>query len=194
MQHGGGPSFSGSLSLFVAVSATLFSISSIIGCYVLLTNPQLAQVLSELLAIGTVFKLSPLDLIILILLNNSLKCLAAILLGPIFGIFPLLFVTTNGFVLGALSVISARTSGPWFFLLATAPHGVIEVPAVLLSAAVGLKEGWAFIKKLGGERVSLKAEVKRGLKLYLKVILPLVVLAALTEVFLTPLAVEGFFK
>lgn len=194
MRHGEELDFSGSLSLFVAVSATLFMLSSIIGCYVLLTNPQLAQVLNELLAIETVFKLSPLALITLILLNNGLKCLAAILLGPIFGIFPLLFVTTNGFVLGALSVISARARGPWFFLLAAAPHGVIEVPAVLLSAAVGLKEGWTFIKKLGGERVSLKAEVKGGLKLYLKAILPLMVLAALTEVFLTPIAVEGFFK
>jgi len=127
----------------------------------------------------------------LILLNNASKCLGAILLGLLFGLAPLMFDVVNGFILGLLAVASAKVeAAPFSFLVKLAPHGVLEVPAMLFSVAVGLREGVAMIRKLRGEEVSLKEEAKQGLRLFVRLVLPLLLLAAVVEAFLTPLIVS----
>ncbi|MCX8204220.1 MAG: stage II sporulation protein M [Candidatus Nezhaarchaeota archaeon] len=184
------------LSLFLAVSLFFFTSSSMVGCYIGLVNPTFSQALTELLGrgLGPMFGLSAPWLLGFILLNNSLKCLAAILLGPIFGLFPLLLGTVNGFILGILLVLTVEVHEPLFFLAAVTPHGMFEIPAVLLSVAIGLKEGWMLIKKIGGEGVNLKMEIKRGVRLYFKAILPLITFAAFIEVSLTPLILTNLKK
>ena len=177
----------------MAVSIFLFIASSTLGCYVGLVNPRLSEQLMEALrsSVEPLTTQGALMLLGLILLNNASKCLGAILLGLLFGLAPLMFDVVNGFILGLLAVASAKVeAAPFSFLVKLAPHGVLEVPAMLFSVAVGLREGVAMIRKLRGEEVSLKEEAKQGLRLFVRLVLPLLLLAAVVEAFLTPLIVS----
>ena len=79
-----------------------------------------------------------------------------------------------------------------FALTLLLPHGVIEIPMILLSSAVGLRLGRSLLDKIKG-RGSLGAEVRRGLTLYVSVVLPLLLLAAVVEVYVTPIVVFSLF-
>lgn len=179
------------LTEYLAVSVFLFVVSSTLGFYVGLVNPWLSEQLIEALRSSVEPTQGALMLLALILLNNASKCLGAIMLGLLFGLAPLIFDVVNGFILGLLAVASAKVeAAPFSFLVKLAPHGALEVPAMLFSVAVGLREGVAMIKKLRGEEVSLKEEAKQGLKLFVRLVLPLLLSAAVIEVFLTPLIVS----
>jgi len=181
------------LTEYLAVSVFLFVVSSTLGFYVGLVNPWLSEQLMEALrsSVEPLTTQGALMLLALILLNNASKCLGAIMLGLLFGLAPLIFDVVNGLILGLLAVASAKVeAAPFSFLVKLAPHGALEVPAMLFSVAVGLREGVSMIKKLRGEEVSLKEEAKQGLKLFVRLVLPLLLSAAVIEVFLTPLIVS----
>lgn len=133
---------------------------------------------------------NPLKLFILIFLNNSVTSLAVILLGVIFAIFPVLVSARNGLLIGIASFQAIKSKGLAFFLMRIMPHGVIEAPMILLSTAIGIKIGHEFYKKVGGSENQIKEGVRKGLKVYVFLILPLLILAAFIEVFIEPLLIE----
>jgi stage II sporulation protein M len=121
-----------------------------------------------------------------IFLNNGLKTLAVVVLGAFGGILPLIFLLVNGYVLGIVLHASLRTGALPAFFLALAPHGLFELPAILLGTSIGLMLGVHGIKRaFGKEERPLGPEVARGLRFFLIVILPLLFLAALIEAFIT---------
>jgi len=68
---------------------------------------------------------------------------------------------------------------------------VIELPAVFLGTSVGLRlgvHGWRRLK--GKADKTLLAELADGLRIYFTVILPLLLVAAAVEVYVTPLIVS----
>jgi len=76
------------------------------------------------------------------------------------------------------------------------PHGLIEIPIIIMAAAVGLKLGEISIKKVlrkfrpqplrpEGEETDLKAELEAALNFFLKFLFPLLILAAAVEIFVT---------
>jgi len=121
-----------------------------------------------------------------IFVNNALKTLIVIVTGRLAGILPLVFLLINGYVLGIVFYSTYHTKGLWAFLIAIAPHGVLELPAVLFGTAIGLKLGAAaiarFIKKDG---INISAEMMRGFAFFVVVILPLLTVSALIEAFVT---------
>jgi stage II sporulation protein M len=132
---------------------------------------------------------APLTLFLFIAANNLAKSLIWMLLGLLFSLPPILFIILNGFYLGWASHIVAEERGLLPTLVALAPHGVIEVPTILLSSAAGIALGHQVINRLRG-RKSLLEEVRRALILYIYRIAPLLILSALVEVSLTPLLTE----
>jgi len=121
-----------------------------------------------------------------IFLNNGLKTLAVVVLGTFAGILPLIFLLVNGYVLGLVLHSSMESGGLPAFFLAVAPHGTIELPAILLGTSIGLMLGVHGIKRaFGKEEKPLGPEVARGLRFFLIVIVPLLLLAALIEAFIT---------
>lgn len=111
---------------------------------------------------------------IVIFLNNAFTCFLEILLGPLLGIFPMFSAVINGGILGWF----AQEEGLIVFL-AILPHGVFEIPAFLLSAAIGLKLGREVFKRKGERH--LKKEFNDGLWVFLHLVLPLLLIAALIE-------------
>lgn len=129
--------------------------------------------------------LSPVGLMLGIFANNALKCLLVILLGLAFGIVPALFIVANGLILGiVIGVTMARTS-LWYVLVGVVPHGVIELPMVFISAAIGLKLGVDVFRALLGKKEGLYEKLKEGLLIYIVWIFPLLFLAAFVEAFVT---------
>jgi stage II sporulation protein M len=121
-----------------------------------------------------------------IFLNNGLKTLAVIVLGSFAGILPLTFLLVNGYVIGIVLHASIESKGLSAFFLAIAPHGAIELPAILLGTSIGLMLGAHGIRRaFGKEKRPLGPEVARGLRFFLIVIVPLLLLAALIEAFIT---------
>jgi len=92
-----------------------------------------------------------LSLIIHIFANNSQASLFGILIGVVFGIFPLLAVFVNGYVIGFTSQLAVSKAGA-LILLKLIPHGIFELPAVILSMAIGLY--------LGGRLLEIKFKIK----------------------------------
>ncbi len=84
--------------------------------------------------------LNVVELIRFIIFNNTKTAFSGIILGIILGVFPLAILVINGYILGFVAnkiVISEGILVLWRLL----PHGVFEIPAVLISLALGLKLG-----------------------------------------------------
>ena len=102
---------------------------------------------------------------------------------------PLIFLCFNGFLLGAVvSVLQSRISNV-LIIASLAPHGIIEIPAIVLAAALGLKVGFESIRFLINRRSNVKVQLHQSLVIYAKWILIMLFVAALIETFATPLLV-----
>ncbi len=133
----------------------------------------------------------------LIFANNSVKSFLIIPLGILIAIPPLIFIFFNGFLIGVLgySLSEMYEKGLTFLFVGTFPHGVIELTAVFWSSAIGLRVGWAAINKLRSvHKSSVKLEIITGMRTFAVKILPLLLLAAFIEAFITPsiISLTGF--
>lgn len=87
-----------------------------------------------------------------IFLNNVFACFGVIFFGLFFGLISLFSVLTNGMILGTILKVTAIQTGQnpwWIFATTILPHGMIEIPAILLSAAFGLHLGMAVFRLIG---------------------------------------------
>ncbi len=171
-----------SLRFYILFVSILF-ISSIILGYVGLFGGTFSRPMSRFQQLREVVEdfaqLYPLWIIflvafVLIFLNNILTCFLNIVLGPLLAIAPLASVVFNGGLIGCL----AQKEGLIIFI-GIIPHGIFEIPALLLSAAVGLRIGRETLKNK--EERNLKGELNKGLMVFLVLILPLLLIAAAIE-------------
>lgn len=86
-----------------------------------------------------------------IFINNAVKSVAVIVLGGLLGMIPAIFLLMNGMVLGLLVSIAAGQGVDLFDLIVKGllPHGIIEIPAILIASAYGLQFGYLGLKSLG---------------------------------------------
>ena len=175
--------------MIAVILSVLFLFMVLSGYEFALENPELANELINSLFSQFEFtiKLPHYLLFLLIFLNNSIKSFLAVVLGIVFAIPPLFFIVSNGALLGI--VIGAKSSevGLAKVLLLIIPHGVIEIPALILSASYGVEVGLAAIKKLLGRDVDVSEVLVEKIKKYFKVVLPMLLVAALIETYVTPM-------
>ena len=182
-----GKSYLATLRLPFTLTLTIFTASAIAGYAVGGTvAPQLLEILQE--TFGGIAEMPPLILLAIIFLNNAVKSLAALILGLFFGIPSVLFIILNGAIIGIVAYEVSTIHGLPFVLAALIPHGIFELPAVLLSAAIGIKLGAKVLNRLKGE-TGLKGEFRSGVRFFATRIIPLLIIAAVIEVFVTPLVI-----
>lgn len=131
--------------------------------------------------------------------NNLTAMLLMVALGIFFGIFPFFSLFINGLILGYVGDLAMEQVSFFNFAKAIVPHGILEIPALLLAAAYGLKLGGLSFRAIGslfsrsrGENFA--ADFMRVLKLLVPLIGLLVILlffAALIESTLTLWLVQG---
>lgn len=128
---------------------------------------------------------------LVIFLNNSIKAFLAVLLGVLL-IPPLFFVLTNGFILGIVVGVKGAEIGLVKTLMMILPHGIIEIPAMIISAAYGMEIGIAVLKKIRNEEVNLSRVFHEKIVKFWKYLLPAFFTAALIETYLTPVVANLF--
>src|SRR5207245_9280650 len=79
-----------------------------------------------------------------IFLNNWLVSIATALAGLGFGAPSFLTIMFNGFILGVLVPLSTLT----MLFAAILPHGIIEIPSFILAGSMGIKLGYAALRRL----------------------------------------------
>lgn len=111
-----------------------------------------------------------------IFFNNLNVSFLIILSGIFFGIIPLFMLLSNGFIVGfvAQKVVSAEGLLTLWKLL---PHGIFEIPAVLISAGLGIKIGFEILSKKG----SFRDNVRKSFLSFVLIVIPLLIIAAIIE-------------
>ncbi len=173
------------------LSSVLFTVSLMLG---LLVPPEatselfqeLDQVLEPLRTESQVL------LAVFIFINNTVKALGVFVLGTLLGIPPLIFICTNGLIIGAVVSGVKSVMGLIFVTASLVPHGVVEIPIVLLATALGFMMGWESLKRLLGRKSEVKLKLIRGIKIYMRWVLPGLFIAAIIETFITPWIVSIF--
>ncbi len=178
-----------SLRKYIILITGVFFFFVIIGFAVSLKNPEKSAYLIDLFkeTFGWITKLDPFERMLAIFKNNALNSLFALVSGIVFGLVPLALIAVNGLFLGMVVQVFSTEKGVLFVLAAVLPHGIIELPMVLLSAAIGLQLGHEMYLYLKGERTNLKHELKLGLLFYIVRIAPLLLLASIIESYVTPI-------
>jgi stage II sporulation protein M len=121
-----------------------------------------------------------------IFLNNAIKTLLVLILGIVGGVLPVCFLLLNGYALGFVLYLSIQSKGLVSSLLAIVPHGIFELPAVLLGASAGILIGVRATRRLLGKLdTTLTYELRRGLRFFWSTVLPLLLFAAFVEAFIT---------
>jgi stage II sporulation protein M len=202
---------SSTMRLFI-LSLGLFIAAAVLGHLYFVSHPETAQKafsqLAEILAQKINLEARGWELFTQILLNN----LRAGVLFLLFGLIPFLFlpvigIAANGLQMGlvsSVSMIQGKAVGR-IFLFGILPHGIIEIPAILMAGSLGLYLSIQVLKKIFRPRqINLfrpqqdsppfRQILKRTVLAWAAVVFPLLIAAAMIEAFLTPRLIEAFLK
>lgn len=184
------------LRTFLLLSV-LFIVLIIISMFYFRFHPEAAQ--KEIKAIGALFSkmssYSHFRFLASILIRNLIVCFIILLMGLIpFILFPILPIIKNTYTLAAL----IHWAGCNYTLLTLTagilPHGIIEFPVIIYTTCIGVHLS---IRRTRNRNVMMAINLvqkesadalnfSRALKIYALIVVPLLVLAALIETFLTP--------
>lgn len=137
--------------------------------------------------------------------QNLIASLIGLFGGLLLGLGSILIVSANGFIIGYIlaAVLSLGQAGGqaslpgqfgWqgiiqdikFLILGLAPHGIVEIPTILLVSALGLRLGLFWLKKQNkGMRFRVFLKDLKFSVLVIPAIVLLLFLAALLEVFVS---------
>lgn len=141
--------------LFLWIAAFLLFGSSVLG-YVFHNEvkPLVDEALKQLASIAESLQNDPsyLNTFLTIFLNNLRATFVMLISGFLFGIFPIFSLLLNGFMLGFVLQEAATQYDVHPFTLFVSqilPHGVLEFPAIIIAAGLGLKYGWLIFRGMG---------------------------------------------
>jgi stage II sporulation protein M len=129
---------------------------------------------------------SQLETAITIFLNNYRVCAILLLAGTF--ILPTIFILfVNGFAMGfVMKMLEIKNHDLIFLIKGIAPHGIFELPAIFISAAIGLRIGLSYLTPDNKKRIeNVNQAIKEAVLINFLVVLPLLIIAAFVEAFVT---------
>lgn len=173
--------FDRTIKPYLLILALIFAASFVAGTFV--PSPIRRQMVEMFEAMaGDYRELSGGMLFFNILAQNVMATMFVVLFGVIVGIIPTFAVGSNGFGLGILYRQASETSGYAKAALNVLPHGVFEIPALLIAASYGLWLGVMVVRRVRGrEGTSLNTHMGHAFRRYFAVVFPLLVVAAAIE-------------
>ena len=175
---------------YIYIVCSLFLMSSFVGY---LTPYQYQQEIAKKLLtyFSPLQSSTQLQLFIKIFLNNYISTLLTLLLGLLFGIGPVIFLIINGYTIGNLISFALSKVSIYKIGLAIIPHGIFEIPAVLIAASYGL---WWGVKNYRKFRYkdSFLADFSLPIKRYINIVMPLLFIGAFVEAYITPFIIRLF--
>ncbi len=182
--------------LWVFIAGGLFVIGLVIGLAISATMPAnivgpLYKELSALEELGTILSPFQATTAVFIFLKNASVLLLSFIFSPILCLLPILVLALNGLLLSFISTIVAQKESLGFLLAGLLPHGIFEIPALIIGEAAALSFGAMTILALiaKDKRKLLPMKLKQNLK-YLLLAFALLVPAAIIETFVTPLFIQ----
>ena len=173
--------------IFVAVG--LFAIGMAVG---LAIPTDIADFLAEDLAaleeLGIIFGPFQISTAIFIFFKNVSALLLSFIFSPILCLTPVLALTVNGLVLSFVSTLVVQEESLGLLLAALLPHGIFELPALIIGEAAALSFGAMAIVALISKkkRNQLLPNLKQNLR-YLMLAFVLLLPAAIIETYISPL-------
>ncbi len=120
-----------------------------------------------------------------IFMNNLTATIMLLVLGVTI-IIPLLVIFSNGYIFGFILRMMGVLGLGWVeFLKATVPHAIFELPALFLAAVLGMRIGTGIIVSDGHRRGEFILRTREGILIFLTIVVPLLLLAAFVEAFIT---------
>jgi len=115
-------------------------------------------------------------LALLIFLSNSLLAARAIWFSFVIGIYPVADALLSGKLIGSYFYAFTNSGiSPIHALVKIAPHGMLEIPALLVSSGVGM---WCFQGLLKSE---FRNRLSRANRVLILLVLPAIAIAAIIE-------------
>ncbi|KUG20712.1 MAG: stage II sporulation protein M [Methanomicrobiaceae archaeon] len=172
----------------LAVAVIVFAVALGIGIGAVRLEPALGEELLDLFrdqVAGIVTDANPLSLAVNIFLNNLGACILLFLGGASFGILTGIILGANGILIGAVLELVRQQQGLFFVAAAILPHGIFEIPGFLIAGALGLHLGRALLLELQGLEDAADTARRLG-RYFVRLVVPLLLVAAGTEAFITP--------
>lgn len=179
--------------IWIFIAVFLFGIGLTLGFTFGLAMPGdvadfLAEDLAALEQLGAILQPFQVTTAVFIFLKNASVLLLSFIFSPVLCLLPILALTVNGWLLAFISVIVVEEESLGVVLAGLLPHGVFELPAIIMGEAAALSFGvmamLALFKKK--KRSQLLPSLKRNLR-YLMIALVLLLPAAIIETYITPL-------
>ena len=124
-----------------------------------------------------------------IFVNNIRVSMVAFAGGIAAGLGTAYVLVTNGILLGTVGGLAVGAGNGPVLVELTGPHGVLELSCIAVSAAAGLRLGWAPVRPGRRRRIDALVAEARPAVLMLLGTLPWLVVAGIVEGFVTPRAV-----
>ena len=191
------------LAVRASILILIFIIATVFGYITYEKNKELIQEVIRSLVEKNIDKRSKIRTSLNIFLNNLFSSLVAYI-GGFFIFLPALVVFINGFFLGSFLryLLETKRKDVIFLFKGIIPHGIFELPAFFLAASLGiyvaenlilslyrlflisLRKG-NFKETLRQEAGNISTVVKETTVIFLLFVLPLLLVAAIVEVFIT---------
>ncbi|HLM84466.1 MAG TPA: stage II sporulation protein M [Candidatus Bathyarchaeia archaeon] len=174
------------VSSYIFIIYIIFILALANGYLMAIAHPdQSRQSIDQLFSgFGFAHDISTFQLFVYIFLNNSVKAFLVVLFGFFFGIVPIFFVFSNANVIGLVLAVFGAREGFLKVVLSLLPHGILEIPAILMASGYGLWLGVRFFRKLRyGEPFG--EAFRFAMRKYFTVVFPLLLLAAFIEAYIT---------
>jgi stage II sporulation protein M len=177
------------LKPYFIVITSLFILAIITGYIAALYHVEIVDVLLDSFQESYVDKLvnaSPIEIMLFIFKNNIFVSFFAVVGGIFFGIISIGIILFNGFFIGAVVFELIQQYGGLVVMAGLIPHGIIELPMILISASIGLRLGLlTFQRVFKIKHVALKYELFKAIRFFILVIVPLLFIAAIIETYIT---------
>ncbi len=170
-----------SVAFIGAMLLTLFLLQNIGGVKEILAS-YMADIMAQISPDDTAH-----DLFLFIFTNNLRAMTTMIAMGVLpFVFMPIISIVVNGSMISFVALISwEKGLNIAAFLGYILPHGIIEIPLLILSCALGFYLCLSLTKKIISE-VSIKEALINIFRTYVLIILPGILVAALIEAYITP--------
>ncbi len=169
--------FIGESKTFIYIIALLFLFSAIFGfIFPVFFSEIIRKFLQDI--IEKTAEMNFVQLIAFIIQNNLKSSLIAVISGILLGVFPIIIALVNGYFLGFVANKSVLVSG-YSVLARLLPHGIFELPALIISLGIGLKLGTVLFAKNKSE--ALRYNIENSLRVFIFIVLPLLIIAGIIE-------------
>jgi len=174
--------------IFIAIGLFAIGIALGLAMPANIASDLLTEDLAAIEALASILGPFQVTTVLIIFLKNVSALLVSFLFSPLLCLIPILALTVNGWLLSFVSVIIVQEESLGLLLSGLLPHGIFELPALIIGEAAALSFGAMTIVTLivKSKRSQLLPNLKRNLK-YLGIACVLLLPAAIIETYVTPL-------